>query len=169
MDYANEFKLLDKEYYNHAYGFEVGYNTDEASFVKFSHDFGKNFDKDFRLFELATRFQLFKKLSLNYEFTHIKFTPDPEFESTTINVIGLDYFFTKDLWVRIFTQNNSRSDKFYLYGLLGWRFKPPFGAAYVIVNTDQYQYPVNGLPSSENFQSEIVFVKLTYPISVIKN
>ncbi|TDI69796.1 MAG: hypothetical protein E2O88_04560 [Bacteroidetes bacterium] len=87
----------------------------------------------------------------------------------TINVIGLDYFFTNDLWIRIFTQTNSQSDKFYLYGLLGWRFKPPFGAAYLIVNTDQYQNRMNGLPISERLRSEIVFLKLTYPISVLKN
>ncbi len=125
MQYFNEFKLLDKEYYNHSYGFELGYNTDEASFIKFDYNFGKNFDLDFQLYEFKTRFQLFKKLTVNYELTYIKFSPDPEFESTTINVVGLDYFFTNDLWIRVFTQSNSQSDKFYLYGLLGWRFKPP--------------------------------------------
>jgi hypothetical protein len=45
---------------------------------------------------------------------------------------------------------------------MGWRFKPPFGALYLIYSHDKYDENT-GNPNSNNF-----FVKLTYPISLLK-
>ncbi|UCH14748.1 MAG: carbohydrate binding family 9 domain-containing protein, partial [Bacteroidales bacterium] len=104
--YNDEYKLLDKDYYNHFYLARLGYNTDEASYINLGYRTGVNFDRDFHLLELQTRFQLINKLSVNYELNLIRYDPDTTFESTTINVLGLDYFFTKDLWIRLFVQNN---------------------------------------------------------------
>ncbi|MEN8187394.1 MAG: DUF5916 domain-containing protein [Bacteroidota bacterium] len=160
--YNNEYKLLDKDYYNHYYRAELGYNTDESVFINTAFRTGRNFDRDFNLWQINTRFQLFKKLTLTYEFNHLKYSPDPTSKSTTINVLGADYFFNKNIWLRVFTQKNSLADKFYFYGLVGWRFKPPFGAAYLIVNTNEF----DDVLTREHFQSQIVFLKLTYPISV---
>ena len=160
--YNNEYKLFEKKYYNHYYRGDIGYNTDESVFINVSYRTGRNFDRDFNLWQVNTRFQLFKKLTLTYEFNHLNFSPDLTSESTTINVLGADYFFNKDIWVRVFTQRNSNIDKFYFYGLVGWRFKPPFGAAYLIVNTNEF----DDVMTRNHFQSQIVFLKLTYPISV---
>jgi hypothetical protein len=93
---------------------------------------------------------------------NIKYTPDPTSESTTINVVGLDYFFNKDLWVRVFMQNNTAFDKYYFYGLFGWRFKPPFGAVYFIFNSDEFY----NRSTLGYMNSEIVFLKVTYPLSL---
>ncbi len=114
--------------------------------------------------DLSKKLQLFKKLSVNYELNHIQYTPDNEFMSTMINSLGLDYFFNKDLWIRFFIQNNTAYEKYYFYGLVGWRFKPPFGALYLIVNTDRFK----DILINEFNNSEIVFLKITYPISMIK-
>ena len=162
--YHNEFQLLDNEYYNNYYHVIGGYNTDEASNAELAYRFGKNFDRDFRLIEFNSKFKVFKKLSVNYELNYLSFSPDPTNESTWLNVLGLDYYFTNNLWIRVFAQNNSSTDKYYFYGLFGWRFKPPFGALYLIVNTDNYY----DFDRSSSFYSEIVFVKLTYPLSVLK-
>lgn len=161
--YQNEFQLLEKKFYNHYYRFIGGYNTDDASFAEISYRFGRNFDRDFQLAELNTTFNILKKLTLNYELKYLTFTPDPTNESTWLNVLGLDYYFTNDLWIRIFTQNNSSTDKLYFYGLFGWRFKPPFGAIFLIVNTDNYFDP----DRDSAYYSEILFLKVTYPISII--
>ncbi|MCK5639043.1 MAG: hypothetical protein KAH67_10035, partial [Flavobacteriaceae bacterium] len=160
--YNNEFKLLDKEYYNHYYRGDIGYNTDESTFINASYRTGRNFDRDFDLWQINTKFQVFKKLTITYEFNYLNFSPDTTNESTTINVLGADYYFNKDIWVRVFTQRNSNIDKFYFYGLVGWRFKPPFGAAYLIVNTNEFDDVI----TRDHYQSQIVFLKLTYPISV---
>ena len=163
--YRNEFQHLDKDYYNHYYHFVGGYNTDEATYAFIAYRFGKNFDRFFQLAELKANFKLCKKLSINYELNYLTFTPDSTQESTWLNIIGLDYYFTNDLWVRIFAQNNSTKKKYYFYGLFGWRFKPPFGALYLIVNTDNY-YDFD--PTIKHY-SQLVLIKLTYPISIINS
>ena len=106
---------------------------------------------------------LFEKLTLSYEFNYLIYEPDPESESTNLNILGLDYFFEKDIWIRIFTQTNSSDDRLYFYGLFGWRFKPPFGAVYLIVNFDKFKR----LQDHSLLRSEIVFLKFTYPLTLI--
>jgi len=162
--YRDEFQLLDKKYYNNYYHFIAGYNTDEASNAALAYRFGRNFDRDFQLAEFNSSFKILKRLSVNYELNYLKFSPDPNQESTWLNILGFDYYFTNDLWIRIFAQNNSSTDKYYFYSLFGWRFKPPFGAVYLIVNTDNYY----DFDKNSNYYSEILFIKLTYPISAIK-
>jgi hypothetical protein len=161
--YNDEYKLLNKDYYNHFYRFVTGYNTDEASSAELAYRFGKNFDRDFQLLEFNTRFNLWRKLTVNYEFNYLDFSPDPSRQSTWLNVAGIDYYFTNDLWIRLFAQHNSTTEKYYFYGLFGWRFKPPFGALYLIVNTDDYY----DFDDRTDYFSRIVFLKLTYPIVVI--
>jgi len=161
--YRDEFKLLDKKYYNNYYHFITGYNTDEASNVSLAYRFGKNFDRDFSLTEFISNFRVLDKLFVNYELNYLEFSPTPNQESTFLNILGFDYYFTNDLWIRIFSQNNSSTDKFYFYGLFGWRFKPPFGAVYLIVNTDNYY----DFEQGSNYFSKIFFIKFTYPISII--
>ena len=141
------------------------FNTDEASFGSLSYQYGRNFDRDFQLWQAKLRLQVLKRLTLNYELTILNFEPDSTAASTTINVLGADYFFTKDLWIRVFTQNNTASDKFYFYGLFGWRFKPPFGALYFIVSSDRYEEQTLPMPP-EQIRSKVVFLKFTYPLVV---
>ena len=163
-EYKNEFKGEFKDFYNHFYKAEIGYNTDEATFVKFGYQAGRNFGRDFDLWLASFRVQVFKKLTLSYEFSRLSYKPDPTKVSTTINVMGADFFFNKDLWIRVFAQNNTFSQKYYFYGLFGWRFKPPFGAVFLIVSSDQF---VEELPDPTDINSNIIFLKLTYPISIL--
>ena len=169
--YNNEFKdkyrSIVKDYYNYYYNGVLGYNTDEASYASIGYRQGRNFDRNFNWTEFKTKFQLWNKLTLNYEFNYIYYTPDVNRETRYVNITGLDYFFTNNLWVRLFAQSRSDENRFYFYGLIGWRFKPPFGAAYLIVNSDSYQ---NYKPNSDAFEDkyhEVVYFKLTYPLTVI--
>ena len=137
------------------------YNTDEASHIALSRYFGKNFDRDFRWAQLASNFKILKNMAVNYEFNYLKYSPDPTNSSAYINILGLDYYFTKDIWLRVITQNNTNIDKYYFYCLFGWRFKPPFGALYFIVNTDNFR----DISANKKVYSEVAFLKLTYPIT----
>ena len=103
-----------------------------------------------------------QNLSVEYSCSYVHFVPDPDTSSTFINVITANYNFTKDIWIKLFAQNSTADKKVYLYGLFGWRFKPPFGALYLIYSHDQYRL-TEGPFSSDNF-----FLKLTLPISVLK-
>ncbi|MBE0678009.1 MAG: carbohydrate binding family 9 domain-containing protein [Bacteroidales bacterium] len=166
--YNNEFKDwyngVRDDYYNYFFNARLGYNTDENSFAEISYQTGVNFKRDFDLYEIRTSFQFIKKLSVNYDFSLVSFDPDPWDESTMLNILGLTYYQSKDLWFRVFAQHSSSRNRIYLYSLIGWRFKPPFGAVYLIYSSDNYE---NLLPA-DHVRSEILFLKLTFPVSVIR-
>jgi hypothetical protein len=160
--YNNEYKLFEKEFHNYRHTFRLGYNTDEWNHAMVSFSSGRNFDRDMTLWSGGGRIKLFEKLSLTYSANLLIFKPDPNKNSTWINVLTTSYNFTNNLWLKLFAQNSSVNDKVYLYGLFGWRFKPPFGALYLIYSHDEFDN--NGFfPKSDNF-----FLKLTFPVSVLK-
>jgi hypothetical protein len=103
-----------------------------------------------------------KNLSLEYSSSYLRFIPDPDTSSTFINVITVNYNFTNDVWIKLFAQNSTDNERIYLYGLFGWRFKPPFGALYLIYCHDRYQFP------ESPFTSDSFFLKITLPITVLK-
>ena len=164
--YNNEYKnkddeLYEKEFHNHKHTFGMGYNTDEWSYATLTYTTGYNFDRNFNLISGGGQIKLFQNLSLSYTGNILKFSPDDDNNSTFINVISANYNFTKDMWIKVFAQNNTKNNNIYFYGLAGWRFKPPFGALYLIYSRDQYAEDA-GLPNTDNF-----FLKLTYPISLL--
>jgi len=75
----------------------------------------------------------------------------------------VNYNFTNDLWVKVFAQNSTSTSKFYFYGLAGWRFKPPFGALYLIYSHDQEAELMGDLA-----RADALFLKFTLPIAVIR-
>jgi len=159
----NEFKLFDKEYYNYRNSFSVGYNTAEWSHASVGYSFGHNFDRDFQRLSFGGRMKLTEKMAAEYSGDLIKFVPDDENNSTFINVLSLNYNFTKDLWIKVFAQNSSSSSKIYFYGMTGWRFRPPFGAIYLIYSHDQEAELMGELA-----HADAVFLKLTLPLTIIR-
>jgi len=160
--YNYEFRLFEKEYYNYKYGIEIGYNTDEWSMGKLNYWGGRNFDRDFHLFKGMTRIKITSKMALEYSFNYLKYIPDPESETTFINIFSASYNFTRDLWIQIFAQNNTAIERIYFYGKIGWRFKPPFGAVYLVYTRDEM------ILDSDIYktQEDIIYLKLTYPIVI---
>lgn len=160
--YNNEFKLFQKKYFNNRFNIELGYNTDEWSSVSLGYTFGRNFDRDFQLLSGQAKTKLTEKLALEYSFDLLKFQPDTNNSSTFINVLSVYYNFTNDLWVKVFAQNNTSFNRVYVYGMFGWRFKPPFGAIYLVYTRDE----LKPLDVPEKLNSDIVYFKLTYPIVI---
>ena len=165
LSYNNEFKLYEKKYYNHRWGAELGYNTDEWASASLSQYWGQNYDRDFYLTTVKARVKPLEKLALEYSLNVLNYTPDTTYSSTVINVLSATYHFTNDLWIRIFTQNNTSDERIYLYSMAGWRFKPPFGALYLIYTSDD----MIQMPTEEKMNSKIFFIKFTYPILIGKN
>lgn len=156
--YNKEYKLYEKDFYNHRHEFNLGYNTEEWSNIGLGFTTGRNFDSDFYLLSTSTRFKLFQNLSISYSAQLLNFKPDLENRSTLINVLTTNYNFNKDLWIKAFVQNSKANEKAYIYGMFGWRFKPPFGALYLIYSHDQFRMEEDFI-KLDNF-----FIKLTYPI-----
>jgi hypothetical protein len=160
--YNNEFKLFEKKYYNHKHSVSLGYNTDEWSSARLQYTFGENFDRNFYLITGDVSFKMSDKFSMVLSSNYVNFSPDTTNSATLINVISAQYYFTKDLWVKVFAQNSTNIERIYVYGLFGWRFKPPFGAIYLIYTRDQMQI----LPNENKELADIFFLKLTYPIRI---
>ncbi len=158
FSYNDEFKLYEKKYYNHQYNVELGYNTDEWASVEADVTWGKNFDRNFKLYELEIQQRFFENLAVKYGMQKLDFSPDPGNNSTVLNIITVDYNFTRDLWLRLLTQTDKLDERFYIYGLFGWRFFPPFSAIYLIYTTDQY----NNFEYGRKLKNELVFLKLSY-------
>ena len=161
--YNNEFKLFEKEYYNYRHAFKLGYNTAEWSHAQLEYSFGYNFDRKFQRLSFGGRMKITEKFSAQYSGDLISFDPDPGNSSTLINVLSLNYNFTRDLWIRVFAQNSTQNSRIYVYGMTGWRFRPPFGALYLIYSHDQVA-EIMGDPA----QADAIFLKLTLPITVFK-
>jgi len=121
---------------------------------------GRNFDRDFHLFKGTTRVKITKKLALEYSFNLLKYNPDTTNASTFINVLSASYNFTKDLWIQVFAQNNTSLKRIYIYGKFGWRFRPPFGAVYLVYTRDEMLLPTD----ISKTQEDILYLKVTYPI-----
>ncbi|MFC2103297.1 DUF5916 domain-containing protein [Bacteroidota bacterium] len=156
----SQFRLFEKKFYNSSYNFEIGYNTEEWASVEVDYEFGKNFDADFKYIEAKLRFNPFDKMALEYSFEKLYFDPDIESESTIINVLSINYNFTPDLWIKLFTQNNTAIERIYFYGLIGWRFQPPFSALYLIYTFDEF----NEFEITRKLNNRILFLKLSYQI-----
>ena len=159
----NEYKLFDKEYFNYRNTITLGYNTAEWSHAMVHYTSGHNFDRDFRRLSFGGQVKLTEKMAASYNGDLIQFVPDNEGQSTFINVISLNYNFTKDLWIKVFAQNSTSSSKVYFYGMTGWRFRPPFGALYLIYSHDQ-EAELMG----EMAYADAIFLKLTLPITIIR-
>jgi len=156
----SQFKLFEKKFYNNSYEFELGYNTEEWASAEVAYEFGKNFDADFKYIQANLRFNPFDKMALEYSFEKLNFEPDVELENTIINILSLNYNFTPDLWIKLFAQNNTAADRIYFYGLIGWRFQPPFSAIYLIYTFDEFkEYEL-----TKKFNNRILFLKLSYQI-----
>jgi len=157
----------DLHFYNYYLENELGYNTDASSNASISFTTGRNFNRKMKILRGRVALQAIDRLTVAYNISWLDFQPDtlsyPGIRlehSTLLNILTLDYYFTNDLWIRLFGQHNSYSERVYLYGQFGWRFKPPFGALYLIYAGDNY------FNHSENqyYDHRTVFLKFTYPI-----
>lgn len=161
IDFVRDYQLFEKGFHNYDLELAIGYNTEEWSSTEVSYQFGRNFDLDYWMATAETRFKVHNKLSVDYELRKLHFNPDPDEESTWLNIATLNYQFTPDLFVRLFTQHRKENNRVYVYGLFGWRFKLPNSAIYFVYTRDDFDRP--GLARGNK---EIFFLKLAYDFGI---
>lgn len=164
--YNNEYRHITSEntdYYNFYYSATLGYNTEAYNRATLMVRKGRSFDSYYYSIESGLQLKVFNKLAVEFKPRYIQFSPETKnFKTAFINSISTTYNFTNNLWIKFILQTNSSNDKIYVYGLTGWRFKPPFGYLYFIVNHTEY------MDSQGVFQNKYIgFLKLTYPITII--
>ncbi len=156
LDHTQEYKLYEKGFRNDATEFSLSYNEREWQSARVACSFGRNFDRDFRLFEGSVNYMLAKNLSLEYSLERLVFEPDPEGESTWIHVIRATSYFTKDLFLKVFYQTNTSIDKHNIQVLFVWRFQPPFGQVQIAFQKGTARFGVRGN------QGNTLFLKFAY-------
>ena len=156
VDYTSEFKLYEKEFYNHQTEFSLGYNTREWQSARISYSFGRNFDSDFQLVEGELNYMITRDLSFEYSLTRLILDPDPENETTWIHVLRATNYFTKDLFLKVFYQVNTSIDKTNIQVLFVYRFQPPFGLIQLAYQRGTAPLGVKGA------QGHTLFVKFAY-------
>ncbi len=165
LKYNNEYRYLvsdSKDYYNYYYSATLGYNTEAYNNAILNFTTGRSFGSDYFSVESGLQLKVLNKLAIELKPRYIQFNPETDtYKTTFINSISATYNFTNNLWIKLICQNNTSIDKIYIYGLFGWRFKPPFGYMYFIVNHIEY------LDTDGIFQNKYIgFLKLTYPITI---
>lgn len=156
IDHTQEYKLYEKDFRNTETQFSLSYNEREWQSAEFAYSFGRNFDKDFKLFEGNLNYMLTRNLSLEYSLERLIFEPDPERESTWIHVIRATNYFTKDLFLKVFYQTNTSIDKHNIQVLFVWRFQPPFGLVQLAYQKGTAHFGVRGT------QGNTLFLKFAF-------
>ncbi len=156
IDHTREYKLYEKDFRNNETEFSLSYNEREWQSAHIEYAFGRNFDRDYRLYEAGVNYMLTRNLSLEYSLERLAFEPDPERESTWIHVIRATNYFTKDLFLKIFYQTNSSIDKHNVQVLFVWRFQPPFGMVQLAFQKGTAHFGVRGS------QGNTLFLKFAF-------
>lgn len=136
--YQYEYKLYEKGFYNNVKRITLGYKTEEWTSKTIEYSWGRNYYNDFKLYSASINTKPNQKFSFEYSLKKIKFYPDIEDKSTFINILTFNYQFTPDLFLRIFTQNNTVNNRYYLYSIFGFRFRPPYSAFYIVFTNDEF-------------------------------
>ena len=157
---------FEKRFHNHSWFLEGGYNQQSWNNTSWVYTRGRNFDRDFRQYVFRQKVKPIAELSFSYSLNRLIFKPDPQGRGTWLHVLTGDWNFTPDIWLRLFTQYNTSNDRVYLYGLFGWRFRPPFGALYLAYTADRFDvFDDRYIPVSRK-DERAFFVKLSVPLSI---
>lgn len=156
LEHHEEFKLYEKEFRNRQSEINIGYNTREWQHASLNYSFGRNFDRDFQLWEGNVNFKLTRDLSISYALERVLFDPDPENDSTWIHVIRATNYFTNDLFIKFFFQLNTVIDKSNIQILFVYRFQPPFGSIQLAYQKGTGEFGEKGS------QGNTLFLKFAY-------
>jgi len=156
FDFTEEFKRYEKDFHNRIISAEVEYDTRTGRSFSFSYGFGENYDSRLRLATARADLKLTEAWNFEYNLTRLWLDPDPEEETTWIHVLRSNYYFTKDLFLKVFFQTNSVIQKKNTQVVLVWRFKPPFGSFQVA-----YQHGTSAFGAASE-QGHTLFSKLSW-------
>ena len=124
---VEDLQRFEKDFRNWRNEAVLGFNTREYQSVEVGYSWGYNFDSRLRLLTAEGSYKLTDALSVEYEVEHLRLDPDPENESTWIHVGRINHFFTQDLFIRLFAQSATTTDRRDVQAVFVYRYRPPFG------------------------------------------
>ncbi len=156
LEYEDELERFEKDFSNRLTTVAVGYDTRAGKSIQIEAGSGTSFDSNVTVYSIEAEANLKDRWNLSYEATRLELNPDPEGETTWIHVLASDYYFTSDMYVRLFFQSNSAISKENVQALFEWRIKPPFGSLQVAFQRGTSER------GTESDQGNTLFTKLSW-------
>jgi len=156
VEYEDEFERFEEDFHNNITTLEFGYDNREGRSFEIDVSKGKNFGDDLWLYNGELTFRISDAWNLGYEVTYLDLKPDQFGRSTWIHVLRTTYYFTNNLFTKLFLQSNSAIDKENIQLLTVWRILPPFGSLQAA-----YQRGTSDL-GEESTQGNTLFLKLAW-------
>ena len=156
LSHNEEFKRYEKDFRNREAGLSIGYDTRTGRSFNISYGIGRNYDNDMKLLEGEVQFKISDAWNVQYGLTKLWMTPDLENESTWIHVVRSNYYFNKDLFLKLFFQTNTVIDKKNVQVLFIWRFLPPFGSLQIAYQRGTSRF------GTKSDQGNTLFTKLAW-------
>ncbi len=156
LEHNEEFKRYEKDFRNRETDLSIGYDTRTGRSFNISYGIGRNYDSDMKLLEGEVQFKVSDAWNVQYGLTKLWLTPDLENESTWIHVIRSNYYFNKDLFLKLFFQTNTVIDKKNAQVLFVWRFLPPFGSLQIAYQRGTSRF------GTKSDQGNTLFTKLAW-------
>jgi hypothetical protein len=156
VGYEKSFERFEEDFHNEVKELEFGYDNREGRSFEIEVKEGRNFGDDLWLYEGELNFKISDAWKLGYEVTHLDLRPDLRGRSTWIHVFRTTYYFTTDLYTKLFVQTNTAADKDNIQLITVWRILPPFGSLQAA-----YQRGTSNL-GEQSEQGDTVFLKLAW-------
>jgi hypothetical protein len=156
VEYEDEFKRFEIDYWNHLATVEFGYDDRAGRSFSVGVSRGRNFGDDIRLYEGNLTFRISDAWNVAYDVTRLEASPDLAGRTTWIHVLRSTYYFTTDLFLKVFLQTNTSIDKQNAQILFVWRILPPFGSLQMA-----YQRGTSELGQVSS-QGDTLFTKLSW-------
>jgi len=135
LEYIDEFQLFEKKFYNERIETRVGWDGRNGRSIFGFVGTGVNYDSDLTLYGAEGTWTVGDRFRLAYSVTRLELEPDPEGDTTWIQILETVYSFNPDNFVKLFAQTNTSIEKVNVQAVWVWRFRPPFGSLQVAYQT----------------------------------
>jgi hypothetical protein len=156
VGYEDSFERFEEDFHNEIAQLEIGYDNREGRSFEIEVKQGENFGDDLWLYEGELDLKISDAWNVGYDVIRLDLKPDLSGRSTWIHVLRTTYYFTNDLYTKLFVQTNSAVDKENVQLVTVWRVLPPFGSLQAA-----YQRGTSGV-GEESTQGDTLFVKLAW-------
>ena len=159
FSHDEEFERYEKDFLNRETTIDIGYDNRAGRSAELSYGFGRNYDRDMKLLGGEVFYKLARTWGASCALTRLWLDPEPEDaedRSTWICVLRSDFYYNKDLYLKLFYQTHSAIEKQNAQVVLVWRFLPPFGSLQIA-----YQLGTTRAGLAEN-GGESLFGKLSW-------
>lgn len=149
----------EEDYRDRATTVGLGYDNRAGRSAQVSFGFGREENSNLRLFGTHATLKITDAWNVSYSLERSWLDPEPEDlddRSTVIHVLRSNYYFSKDLYLKLFYQTHTAINKQNVQVVMVWRFLPPFGSLQVAYQRGTSRF------GTESYQGHTLFTKLSW-------